>query len=63
MPVAASGGWTSGDTYSFIVYAYRTPFSTAYDIRFTDDGVVVEMKDKVALTPPEWVRLVGTAKP
>jgi len=63
VPIAASGAWSSGDTYSVRLVRYRTPFSTDYDARFTGDGVVLEAMDNVGLTPPVRVRLSGTARP
>jgi CubicO group peptidase (beta-lactamase class C family) len=63
VPIAASGAWSSGDTYSVKLVRYRTPFSTDYDARFTGDGVVLEAMDNVGLTQPVRVRLMGTARP
>jgi CubicO group peptidase (beta-lactamase class C family) len=63
VPVAASGAWSSDDTYSFKLVRYRTPFSTDYDVRFTGDGVVLEAMDNVGLVAPVRVRLSGSAQP
>jgi hypothetical protein len=63
VPVAASGAWSSGDTYSVRLVRYRTPFSTDYDARFTGDGVILEAMDNVGLVAPVRVRLSGTAQP
>jgi CubicO group peptidase (beta-lactamase class C family) len=60
---AASGAWSSDDTYSVTLCRYQTPFTTAYDVRFAGDQVVLEAMDNVGLTPPERIRLTGTAGP
>ena len=63
-PVAASGAWSSDDTYSVTLYRYQTPFSTAYDLRFAGDQLIFETLDNLNLnTPPSRIRLVGTAEP
>jgi CubicO group peptidase (beta-lactamase class C family) len=63
IPVAASGAWSSEDTYSVRLVRYLTPFSTDYDMRFAGDQVILEALDNVALTPTQRIRLVGTAQP
>jgi len=61
VPVAASGAWTSEDTYTAMICRYQTPFVTTYDLRFTDGGVIVEFQDNIGLEGTPRVRLVGTA--
>jgi CubicO group peptidase (beta-lactamase class C family) len=63
VPVAASGGWSSDDTYSVTAVRYQTPYSTDYDLRFTGAGVILESLDNVGFMPPTRIRLVGTAQP
>jgi hypothetical protein len=63
VPVAASAGWSSEDTYSVTAVRYLTPFSTDYDVRFTGGGVILESVDNVGFAPPPRIRLVGTAQP
>ncbi len=63
IPVAASGAWSSGDTYSVRLVRYRTPFSTDYDVRFAGDQVILEALDNVGFMPAQRIRLVGTAQP
>ena len=63
VPVAASGAWSSDDTYSFTLFRCRTPFSTAYDLRFGPEGVVIDALDHVGLTSPTRERLVGALQP
>jgi CubicO group peptidase (beta-lactamase class C family) len=63
VPVAASGAWSSDDTFSVRLVRYRTPFSTDIDVRFTVDGVELEALDNVGLTPPVRTRVTGTLRP
>jgi CubicO group peptidase (beta-lactamase class C family) len=64
VPIAASGAWSSDDTFTFKVWRYRTPFATTYDLRFSPAGVIVESLDNVGLgSRPTWVRAVGSAVP
>jgi CubicO group peptidase (beta-lactamase class C family) len=63
VPVAASGAWSSDDTYSFTLFRCLTPFSTAYDLRFGPEGVVIDALDHVGLTSPTRERLVGALQP
>jgi CubicO group peptidase (beta-lactamase class C family) len=63
-PAAASGAWTSDDTYSVTMYRYQTPFSTAYDLRFAGNELILEALDNASLTAtPSRIRLVGTGQP
>ena len=61
--VASSGAWSSGDTYTIRMVAYRSPFSTDYDLRFAGEQVILEALDNVGLVQPTRTRLVGTAQP
>jgi CubicO group peptidase (beta-lactamase class C family) len=63
IPVAASGAWSSEDTFSVRLVRYRTPFSTDYDVRFAGDQVILEALDNVGLMSPQRIRLVGTLRP
>ena len=45
--VAASGAWTSGDTYTLTVARYRTPFTTTYQLRFAGDQLFVRAEQNV----------------
>jgi hypothetical protein len=49
---------------SVTMYRYRTPFSTAYDLRFADNELILEALDNASLTAtPSRIRLVGTGQP
>ena len=45
--VAASGAWTSPDTYTLTVVRYRTPFATTYQLRFAGDQLFVKAEQNV----------------
>jgi CubicO group peptidase (beta-lactamase class C family) len=63
VPIAASGAWSSDDTYSATLVRYQTPISTEYDLRFSDGGVILEALDNVGNSPPTRIRVIGTAEP
>ncbi len=63
IPVAASGAWTSEDTFTARVCLYTTPLETTYDLRFAGDTLVLEAEDNVGLEGTPRTRLVGTAQP
>jgi CubicO group peptidase (beta-lactamase class C family) len=62
-PIASSGAWTSDDTFTAVVWRYRTPFSSTYDMRFAGDELIIETLNNVGLDSPSRVRLVGKAQP
>jgi hypothetical protein len=49
-PIAASGAWTSPDTYAMAVVRYRTPFVTTYKLRFTGEQLFVTAEANVPAT-------------
>lgn len=61
--MAASGAWSSGDTYSFRLVRYQTPYVTDYDLRFAGDKAILELRDNVGLVSAERARLVGAVQP
>jgi CubicO group peptidase (beta-lactamase class C family) len=63
VPVAATGAWSSDDTFTAQVCRCRTPFVTTYDLRFSGDQVILEAEDNVGLEGTPRVRLVGVAQP
>lgn len=62
-PVAASGAWTSEDTYSFQISQYHTPFITSFDLRFAGDHLILEYEVNVSLEGSRRVRVEGHARP
>jgi hypothetical protein len=63
VPVAATGAWSSDDTYTFTLCRYRTPFLSTLDLRFSGDTLILEMEDNVGLEGTPRIRLTGTAQP
>ena len=60
-PVAASGGWTSDDTYTLKLVRSRTPFVTTYRFRFGGDQVVVDSEANVGAADRRVTQFVGRA--
>jgi len=58
-PVAASGAWTSDDTYTMAVARYRTPFVTTYRLRFAGEQLFVSAEANVPASA-KVVEIVGT---
>lgn len=58
-PIAASGGWTAGDTYTLKVARYRTPFVTSYTLKFAGTEVAVEVEQNVGSAETRVTRFVG----
>lgn len=61
IPIAASGAWTSADTYTVVLCRYQTPFLSTYEMKFSGDEVVLERKDAATRSLGKSVRLVGKA--
>lgn len=57
--VAASGAWTTPDTYTVQICFYHTPFCPTLSYRFADDQVLVDLRSNVAFGPPEPPQLVA----
>jgi CubicO group peptidase (beta-lactamase class C family) len=57
--VAASGAWTSNDTYTFTVARYRTPFTTTYQLRFAGDQLFVRAEQNVGAADARIAEYVG----
>jgi len=58
-PVAASGAWTTEDTYVMKLYFYRTPYCQTVTCRFEEERVIVNRKQNVSFGPTERPELVG----
>jgi len=61
-PVAASGSWTSDDTFVLTLCFFETPFSATFTCRFIEDELQLDIKDHVSFGPLERPRLVGRLK-
>ena len=63
-PVAASGAWTSEDTYTAYICHYRTPFVDTLSLTFSGDRVDLTQAVNLSLfAGGEPIRLVGSATP
>jgi CubicO group peptidase (beta-lactamase class C family) len=60
-PVAASGVWTSDDTFVLTMHYYETPFMATLTCRFDGGQVYIDQKVNVAFGPTERPQLVGNA--
>jgi CubicO group peptidase (beta-lactamase class C family) len=58
-PVAASGAWTSDDTYVMRLCFYETPFCPTLTFRFSADQLAADWKDNVSFGPTEHPQIIG----
>jgi hypothetical protein len=58
-PVAASGAWTSEDTFTTKACFYETPFCTTYTLRFAGDALVLDREQNVSFGATTRPTLVG----
>ena len=58
-PVAASGAWTSDDTYTVKACFYETPFCATLALRFAGDALVLDQEMNVGFGPTKRPQLVG----
>jgi CubicO group peptidase (beta-lactamase class C family) len=58
-PVAASGAWTSGDTFTAKACFYETPFCNTFTLRFAGDALVLDQQMNVGFGPTKRPTLVG----
>jgi hypothetical protein len=61
-PLAASGTWTDGDTFTAKLCFYETPFTVAIRLKFTTDEVSVVSESNVGFGQGKQSRLVGKAE-
>jgi CubicO group peptidase (beta-lactamase class C family) len=61
-PVAASGGWTDGHTFTVKLCFYETPFILTARLKFSGDEVRCEVEPNVGFGPVRQAPLVGKAK-
>ncbi len=59
VPMAASGAWTSGDTFTLDVVRTHTPFATRYTLKFADDQVTLAAEPNVGPRPAAGAAIVG----
>jgi CubicO group peptidase (beta-lactamase class C family) len=61
--VAATGAWTSEDTYAVKLCLYETPFYVSLVFRFDGDRLFFDSEYNVAFGPTKLPQLVGEANP
>ena len=59
LPVAASGAWTSDDTYVIRLCFYETPFCPTLTYRFSAGELAVDWEDNVSFGPTEHPQIIG----
>jgi hypothetical protein len=60
-PVAASGGWTDGDTYTAKLCFYETPFIVTLRLQFVEDELRFDTSTNVGFGSTKEPQLVGEA--
>ena len=61
-PVAASGAWTSGDTFTIRAWLTETPFRLDVSLKFSDDGRSVTLSTRMHPMQGKAMEIKGTAK-
>jgi CubicO group peptidase (beta-lactamase class C family) len=62
-PVAASGAWTSDDTFTAKICFYETPFCVTMTLKFSGTQLLYDTTSNVAFGPTKPPQLVGKLKP
>ncbi|HET6862520.1 MAG TPA: serine hydrolase [Pyrinomonadaceae bacterium] len=57
--IAASGAWTSEDTYTLRIVLYETPFYSTTTFKFDGDRVLIDSEHNVAFGPTKLPQLTG----
>lgn len=60
--IAASGAWTSEDTYTLKICRYRTPFITTYRLKPSGSQLSVEIEQNVGPAEQRVTSITGTAE-
>jgi CubicO group peptidase (beta-lactamase class C family) len=61
-PAAASGAWTSDDTFAAKLCFYETPFSVRLGLKFAGDELLFDSESNVGFGPTKQAQLVGKAE-
>ncbi len=61
-PVAATGAWTSPDTYTVKLCLTETPFYTTMVFKFDGDQILFDSEHNVSFGPTKQAQLVGKAR-
>ncbi|MBV9926172.1 MAG: serine hydrolase [Acidobacteria bacterium] len=59
--LAASGAWTSDDTYALKIVLYETPYYSTLSFKFEGDRLVFDSEHNVWFGPTKQAQLVGQA--
>ena len=62
-PVAASGAWTSSDTYTAKLCFYETPFYVTVDLKFNGGELRYDAQTNVGFGPTKQPQLIGQLAP
>jgi CubicO group peptidase (beta-lactamase class C family) len=62
-PVAASGAWTSDDTFTAKICFYETPFCVTMTLKFSGTQLLYDTTSNVAFGPTKPPQLVGKLNP
>lgn len=62
-PVAASGAWTTADTFTAKICFYETPFVFTARLTFADSGLRCNVEANVAFGPTKEPELLGRTEP
>jgi hypothetical protein len=59
--VAASGAWTTADTFTVKIVLYETPFYTNLNFKFAGDKLTIDSEANVAFGSNRFPQLIGIA--
>lgn len=60
--IAASGAWSSEDTYTVKIVLYETPFYSTINFKFDGDRILIDAEYNVAFGPTKLPQLTGRAR-
>ena len=60
---AASGAWTSEDTFSVKILLYETPYYSTLNFKFDEDRIVFDSEYNVSFGPTKPPQLIGQLSP
>ncbi len=58
-PIAASGAWTAGDTYTVKLCFYETPFYLTVNLKYSDGQLLYDCEYNVNFGPTKQPQLIG----
>jgi hypothetical protein len=60
--IAASGAWTTPDTFTVKIILYETPFYSTVNFKFDGDRLLIDSEQNVAFGPTRLSQLIGTTR-